>query len=134
MEYKDGTWKEPVKLTQNGSDDFFPTMNSDGTRIAYYGSEDGDRDIFVIEYIDGDWQPPEKLTHNDTEDVQPYISSDGNKIVYYWTETFPPMQVGVNNAEIHLLEFKEGAWQTPIQLTSSSSIEFRIALSFATLK
>ena len=77
-----GSWLSPVQLTQNTSSDQVPVINADGTRIVYYGNDDGDDDIYVLDYFNGSWQQPQKLTFNATPDTMPAISASGDRIAY----------------------------------------------------
>ena len=77
-----GGWLSPVKLTDNVFSDEVVSVNYDGTRISYYGDEDGDYDIYFREFARASWGLPLKLTDNETPDTMPVINHDGSKIAY----------------------------------------------------
>jgi Tol biopolymer transport system component len=131
IERKDGVWQTPVKLTSATVENVFPTISGDGTAIAFHGrvEESADRDIYVTRFQDHQWISPLLLTDNDTTDMQTSINEDGTRIVYYWMETYVPHVTPGANADIHLLEYRDGTWQEPVSLTSTPLYEYDPTIS-----
>ena len=72
------------KLTNNPSDDRYPSWSPDGERIAFESDRDAEGnphgiDIYVM---DADGGNQERLTNNLTEDQYPSWSPDGQRIVF----------------------------------------------------
>ena len=72
------------KLTNNPSDDRYPSWSPDGERIAFESDRDAEGnphgiDIYVM---DADGGNQERLTNNLTEDRYPSWSPDGQRIVF----------------------------------------------------
>ena len=72
------------KLTNNPSDDRYPSWSPDGKRIAFESDRDAEGnphgiDIYVM---DADGGNQERLTNNLTEDRYPSWSPDGQRIVF----------------------------------------------------
>jgi Tol biopolymer transport system component len=131
IERKDGIWQASQKLTSVTVENIFPTISGDGSVIAFHGraEESADRDIYSIRFQDNQWTTPLLLTENDTTDMQTAINGDGTRIVYYWMENYVPHVTPGVNAEIHLLEYRDGAWQEPISLTSTPLYEYDPTIS-----
>jgi len=125
LEQHDGIWNEPVTLPDATSNNMFPVINTDGTKVVFYGEQDGYRHIYFVEYKDAAWSDPIKLTAGDEQNIQPSINAGGSNIVYYWTgeQFLPHVQPGAT-AEIRLIEYKEGSWQSPVTIANSPLYEF----------
>ena len=67
------------QLTDNTTDDVYPSWSPDGKRIAYYASDGNDFEIYTIA-VDGG--RPFKVTNNTTHDLYPSYSADGRRIAY----------------------------------------------------
>jgi Tol biopolymer transport system component len=131
IERKDGIWQTPLKLTSATVENIFPVMSGDGEVIAFHGRafENADRDIYAIHSQGNQWTAPLLLTENDTTDMQTAINGDGTRIVYYWMEIYQSHMTPGANAEIHLLEFRDGTWQEPVPLTSTPLYEYDPTIS-----
>ena len=131
IERKDGVWQTPVKLTSATVENIFPVMSGDGSVIAFHGrtEESADRDIYAIHSQGNQWMFPLLLTDNNTTDMQTAINGDGTQVVYYWMETYQSHMTPGTNAEIHLLEFRDGAWQEPLSLTATPLYEYDPTIS-----
>jgi len=67
----------------SSTDDSAPSINGDGTKIAYYGDDGSDYEIYFVEFTGGAWQASVQVTSNTTGDSAPSINGDGTKIAYY---------------------------------------------------
>jgi TolB protein len=70
---------DPVKLTDNPSEDWWPQFSPDGGTIAFQSKRDGNFEIYVMNSDGGD---PIRLTNNSADDEDPNWSPDGNKIAF----------------------------------------------------
>ena len=68
------------KLTDNESEDHWPTWSPDGRMIAYQSQADGNREIYIKVLPDG---APVNSSQHDLEDLVPSWSPNGQYIVYY---------------------------------------------------
>jgi Tol biopolymer transport system component len=71
---------EPIQLTRNPSDDFYPNWSPDGRMIAFHSIRAGNRDIFVML---NDGTQLQQITHDTTQKFCPGWSPDGNQIAFY---------------------------------------------------
>jgi Tol biopolymer transport system component len=69
----DGTVQ--TRLTNNPSDDMYPSFSPDGTKIFFLSGRDGGLEIYSIN-IDGSGQI--NLTNNYADDCAPSFSQDGS--------------------------------------------------------
>ena len=77
----------PQNLTNNPSDDRYPSWSPDGKRIAFSSDRDGrPRKNFGITYeiyvMDADGGNQQRLTNNDFDDWHPVWSPDGKRIAF----------------------------------------------------
>ena len=100
-EYKSGIWQQPVDVTNNGG---ACSINSDGTKLAFFRDPNF---IYFSQNISGTWQNPLLVVMGSVVccDSYPSINGDGTKIA-------------VRN---FFIEYKNGAWQAPVQIFSSGS-------------
>jgi Tol biopolymer transport system component len=73
----DGT--DLKQLTNNSAADQLPSINHDGSLIAYMSNADGDDEIYVT---NRDGTHTDQLTFNTVSDGHPSIDGTGNKVVY----------------------------------------------------
>ena len=73
----DGTALTPI--TQNDQDDWEPTISSDGSRIAFVSTRDGNNEIYVM---DADGKNQLRLTNDPGSDEYPNWSPTENKITF----------------------------------------------------
>jgi len=70
---------EPVRVTNDDSEDSEPVWTPDGKKILYSSKRNGIKQIFMT-YLDS--RPPVQLTTNDNNTDVLDVSSDGTKILY----------------------------------------------------
>ncbi len=125
VERKEGIWQDPVELPTATDNNMFPVISGDGTKIVFFGKNNGYRDIYFLEYEGSSWQGPLDLTDDSEHDSQPSINEDGTKIAYYWTgETYVPHVVAGAASDIRLIEYKNGQWHSPVTIADSDYYEF----------
>ena len=73
----DGT--DPVRLTENFTDDHRPMWSPDGTKIAFSSNRDGNYEIYLM---NADGAQVVNLTKNGFTDSEPSWSPDGNYILF----------------------------------------------------
>lgn len=67
------------QLTQGKGDKLMPQTSTDGQSILYYGSQDGNMEIYVL---DIDSKRTRRLTDNPLMDMRPRWSPDGEMVVF----------------------------------------------------
>lgn len=70
---------DPVRLTNDASDNTSPMLSPDGRRIVFVSDRDGNREIYVM---NADGNEPINLTRNPAEDWTPAWSPDGKRIAF----------------------------------------------------
>ena len=61
-----------LQLTTNTANDQYPSISSDGTKIAFHSIVDGDDEIYFINSV-REWSTPTQLTINAAQDLSPSI-------------------------------------------------------------
>ncbi len=108
----------------------FPEINSDGTKVCFHAEENGYRHIYFSEYSESSWSDPLMLTEGNEQNVQVSINSEGTGIVYYWTgEKFNSHVTPGAVADIRLLHYTQGNWQSPLTIASRDLYEFDPTIS-----
>ena len=81
------TLAQATAITNNPSDDLYPSWSPDGRRIAFNSDRDGDHDIYVM---NADGSDVTQLTHNSSRDLHPVWSPDGRQIAFssFWGEIY----------------------------------------------
>ena len=69
----------PQNLTNDPSDDLYPSWSPDGKQIAFVSERDGNHEIYVMAADGGN---PQNLTNNPDSDLYPSWSPDGERIVF----------------------------------------------------
>jgi Tol biopolymer transport system component len=68
-----------TRLTNNNTDDRFPRVSPDGSRIAFTANRDGNAEIYLMN-VDGGQQ--QRITNSNGADDAPTWSPDGQRIVF----------------------------------------------------
>jgi Tol biopolymer transport system component len=105
----DGT--NPIKLTDNPAEDWWPKFSPDGGKIAFQSKRDGNFEIYVM---NSDGTDPIRLTNNSADDEDPNWSPDGTKIA------FISMRDG--HYEVYTMN-ADGSYQTRITTTNGHAID-----------
>jgi tetratricopeptide (TPR) repeat protein len=83
-----GKWQPPVEITARlkaGNDCSSCSLNSDGTMLYLYKTDNFDGNIYSAQYVNGSWTPIKKLNKNiNTRFYESHaaISSDGKKLYF----------------------------------------------------
>ncbi len=83
-----GKWQAPIEITallKAGNDCSSCSLNSDGTVLYLYKTDNFDGNIYSAEYVNGSWNPIKKLNKNiNTRFYESHaaISSDGKKLYF----------------------------------------------------
>jgi uncharacterized repeat protein (TIGR01451 family) len=99
-----------------------PSINGDGTRIAFVSDRDGNQEIFVAE-VDGSWNidiTQVTETSGDVINDQPSISADGNWIAFVsnWNHQGSTQE---DNLEIFVVNVGAGKPYSFVRVTNTSS-------------
>jgi len=129
-----GKWQTPVEITAEinaGEDCSTCSLNSDGTELFLYKTDNYDGAIYSSNYVNGSWTPVRKLNKNiNTKFYESHasISADGNKL--YFTSN---MEGGQGNLDIYVSE-KDGSgdWGPPINLGASINTPYNDDTPFIT--
>jgi len=84
-----GKWQTPIEITaalNAGEDCSSCSLNSDGTELFLYKTDNYDGNIYSSNFVNGAWTPIKKLNKNiNTKFYESHasISSDGKKIIFY---------------------------------------------------
>ncbi|GAB4516920.1 MAG: hypothetical protein OHK0046_22980 [Anaerolineae bacterium] len=74
------TGEDAVRLTNNGANDWFPSLSPDGTEIVFISDRnDGQQDVYKID-ING--ENLTRLTDSNFDDIHPAWSQDGEQLLY----------------------------------------------------
>src|SRR5690349_16260471 len=76
---RDGVFVDPLAMVESPDDDFLPSVNAKGTRIAYTAKVGGNLEVFVRDTAGGGAQ---RLTTHSTDDTDPAFSPDGKRIAW----------------------------------------------------
>ena len=105
----DGT--NPIKLTDDPAEDWWPKFSPDGNKIAFQSRRDGNFEIYVM---DSDGSNLTRITNNSADDEDPNWSPDGEKIA------FISMRDG--HYEIYTMNV-DGSDQTRITTTDGQAVD-----------
>ena len=109
------------KLTNNPSNDKYPSWSPDGKRIAFQSDRDGHPDVIPgwftseIYVMDNDGGNQQKLTNNPSRDTSPSWSPDGKRIA------FQSDRDGNFNVEIYVID-ADGS--NPQNLTNNPTADY----------
>ncbi|MCX6255896.1 MAG: hypothetical protein NTV31_15690 [Bacteroidia bacterium] len=119
-------WQPPIEITAElnaGEDCSSCSLNSDGTELFLYKTDNYDGAIYSSNYVNGAWTPIKKLNKNiNTKFYESHaaISSDGKKL--YFTSN---RDGGQGNLDIYVSE-KDGSgdWGTAVNLGAAINTPF----------
>jgi Tol biopolymer transport system component len=106
-----------TQLTNNTSDDYYPSFSRDGSKIAFVSNRDGNDQIYVMGAVPGAIQT--RLTNNTADNFSPSFSGDGSKI------TFASNRDG--NIQIYVMDAVPGA--IPSRLTNNAAYDYSPSFS-----
>jgi tetratricopeptide (TPR) repeat protein len=129
-----GMWQQPIEITAEikaGEDCSSCSLNSDGTELFLYKTDNYDGAIYSSNYINGVWTPIVKLNKNiNTKFYESHaaISSDGKKL--YFTSN---RDGGQGNLDIYVSEKTgTGDWGPAVNLGAAVNTPFNEDTPFIT--
>jgi hypothetical protein len=132
---ENGKWQPPVEITQElmaGEDCSSCSLNSDGTELYLYKTDNYDGAIYSSNYINEKWTPIKKLNKNiNTKFYESHasISADGKKL--YFTSN---RDGGQGNLDIYLSEKDQtGDWGPAVNLGPSINTPYNEDTPFITI-
>jgi Tol biopolymer transport system component len=130
-----GNWEPPVEITGElnaGTDCTTASLNTDGTELYLYKTDDYDGAIYVSNYADGKWSPIKKLNKNiNTKYYESHasISSDGSKLYFSSNR-----EGGFGNLDIYVSEKDaSGEWGPAKNLGPEINTPFNEDTPFITM-
>lgn len=113
-----GIWQPPVDITDQlnaGEDCSSCSLNSDGTQLFLYKTDNYDGNIYTSHYIDDSWTPIVKLNKNiNTKYYESHASVSANGSKLYFTSN---REGGYGGLDIYVSEIDtEGEWGIPVNL------------------
>ena len=129
-----GKWQTPIEITAElnaGEDCSSSSLNSDGTQLFLYKTDNYDGAIYSSNFVDGAWTPIKKLNKNiNTKFYESHasISSDGKKL--YFTSN---RDGGQGNLDIYVAEKDAaGDWSLAVNLGAAINTPFNEDIPFIT--
>jgi len=129
-----GKWQSPIEITAElnaGEDCSSSSLNSDGTELFIYKTDNYDGAIYSSNYVNGAWTPIKKLNKNiNTKFYESHaaISADGKKL--YFTSN---REGGQGNLDIYVSEKDaSGDWGVAVNLGAAINTPFNEDTPFIT--
>jgi len=129
-----GKWQAPIEITaalNAGEDCSSSSLNSDGTELFLYKTDNYDGAIYSSKFVNGAWTPIKKLNRNiNTKFYESHaaISADGKKL--YFTSN---REGGQGNLDIYVSEKDAlGDWGPAVNLGASINTPFNEDTPFIT--
>jgi tetratricopeptide (TPR) repeat protein len=129
-----GRWQAPIEITpalNAGEDCSSSSLNSDGTELFLYKTDNYDGAIYSSKFVDGAWTPIKKLNRNiNTKFYESHaaISADGKKL--YFTSN---REGGQGNLDIYVSEKDAfGDWGPAVNLGAAINTPFNEDTPFIT--
>jgi hypothetical protein len=129
-----GKWQTPIEITaalNAGEDCSSSSLNSDGTELFLYKTDNYDGNIYSSNFVNGAWTPIKKLNKNiNTKFYESHacISSDGKKL--YFTSN---RDGGQGNLDIYVSEKDAtGDWGPAVNLGAAINTPFNEDTPFIT--
>jgi hypothetical protein len=130
-----GKWQPPVEITAEinaGEDCSTCSLNSDGTELFLYKTDNYDGAIYSSDYVNGAWTPIKKLNKNiNTKFYESHasVSADGKKL--YFTSN---RDGGQGNLDIYVSEKDAtGDWGSAVNLGAAINTPYNEDTPFITL-
>ena len=127
-------WQPPVEINSQleaGDDCSSCSLNSDGTLLLLYKTDNFDGNIYSAEYLNGSWTPIRKLNQNiNTKFYESHasISADGKRL--YFTSN---RDGGNGGLDIYLSELdNSGDWGPPVNLGNTINTVYNEDTPFIT--
>jgi hypothetical protein len=131
-----GRWQAPIEITQElkaGEDCSSCSLNSDGTELFLYKTDNYDGAIYSSKYVNDAWTPITKLNKNiNTKFYESHaaISADGKKL--YFTSNREG-GIGTTNLDIYVSEKdKSGDWGPAVNLGNKINTAYNEDTPFIT--
>jgi TolB protein len=100
---------EPVQLTTDPHDDFYPAWSADDQWIAFHSWRNGSRDVFVVRAEGG---KVERVAGDTAQEAYPDWSPDGMRLAYHSNRTGrPQIYVTERNARGEWAPARQVTWQ-----------------------
>ena len=129
-----GKWQTPIEITaalNAGEDCSSSSLNSDGTELFLYKTDNYDGNIYSSNFVNGAWTPIKKLNKNiNTKFYESHacISSDGKKL--YFTSN---REGGQGNLDIYVSEKDAaGDWGPAVNLGAAINTPYNEDTPFIT--
>jgi hypothetical protein len=129
-----GKWQPPIEITAEikaGEDCSTCSLNSDGTELFLYKTDNYDGAIYSSDFVNGAWSPIKKLGKNiNTKYYESHasISADGKKL--YFTSNRPG---GQGNLDIYVSEkTADGDWGAAVNLGAAINTPYNEDTPFIT--
>jgi hypothetical protein len=130
-----GRWQAPIEITQDlkaGEDCSSCSLNSDGTELFLYKTDNYDGAIYSSKYVNDRWAPITKLNKNiNTKFYESHaaISADGKKLYF----TSNREEGGYGGLDIWVSEKdKSGDWGIPVNLGNKINTAYNEDTPFIT--
>jgi WD40-like Beta Propeller Repeat len=129
-----GKWQTPIEITAQlkaGEDCTSSSLNSDGTELFLYKTDNYDGNIYSSNFVNGAWTPIKKLNKNiNTKFYESHasVSADGKKL--YFTSN---REGGQGNLDIYVSEKDaSGDWGPAVNLGAAINTPFNEDTPFIT--
>jgi hypothetical protein len=129
-----GTWQQPIEITAElkcDEDCSSCSLNSDGTQLFLYKTDNYDGSIYSSDYVNGAWTPIKKLNKNiNTKYYESHasISADGKKLYFTSNRTG-----GQGNLDIYISEKDAtGDWGPAVNLGATINTPYNEDTPFIT--
>jgi hypothetical protein len=128
-----GEWQMPIDITKElkaGDDASSCSLNSDGTVLFLYKTDNYDGSLYSSDYVNGAWTPIKKLNKNiNTKFYESHaaISYDGKKLFFTSNR-----EGGFGNLDIYVSELQGNDWGPAVNLGSEINTPYNEDTPFIT--
>ena len=118
-----GDGSNPVRLTNDTSNNIMPAWSPDGSQIAFVSDRDGNREVYIM---DADGNNPRNVTHHPADDWTPSWSPDGSKLAFasFRDGNWEIYVIELDSGSLQRLTYSEGVDYTPTWSPDGSQIAF----------